>query len=72
MHAENQGGGWGGLALSTVLFRYVTLDTEETCRRAFDVAKPRDEDVVAASLQAFIDWLLSGGQFIFVKSALGS
>ena len=40
MHAENQGGGWGGLALSTVLFRYVTLDTEETSRRAFDVAKP--------------------------------
>ncbi len=26
--------------LSTVLFRYVTLDTEEICRRAFDVAKP--------------------------------
>ncbi len=28
--------------------------------------------VVAASLQAFVDWLLSGGQFIFVKSALES
>jgi len=52
--------------LSTVCFRYATLEKEETCR-GFSMAKPWDEamkKVVTASPQAFIDWLYPGGRFI--------
>src|SRR5262249_26692347 len=47
--------------LSTVLLSYVTLYTEQTYRRAFNVAKPRDEDAACDQPHVFAACLLSRG-----------